>query len=161
MPPSRDQTGVPGLVRFAHFHSSTMPGSASLMVLRTLLSTLPRQSPSSLILSSMSFEADVLVTIAISVAVRTVAEAGFRRGSGQLLDADEVPGRVAKRTVAHAVRLIDRLLDDLGTPGLQLLERAVHILRRQEDPAVCALRHHLGDGALLVLGDPGVDRRRC
>ncbi len=32
MPPPWDQTGVPGLVAFAHFHSSTTSGSAALMI---------------------------------------------------------------------------------------------------------------------------------
>src|SRR4029079_2153271 len=32
MIPSWDQTGVPGLVAFAHFHSSTTSGSASVMI---------------------------------------------------------------------------------------------------------------------------------
>src|SRR5260370_13694094 len=48
-----DQTGVP-----IHFHSSTISGSASCMILRTFASVFPRQSPSSLIFSSMNAEAD-------------------------------------------------------------------------------------------------------
>src|SRR5262245_46436647 len=32
----------------------------------------------------------------------------------QLLDADQVPGRIADGAVADAVRLLGRLLDDLG-----------------------------------------------
>src|SRR5258705_9993437 len=51
--PSWAQTGVP-----IHFHSSTIPGSASWMSLRTLASVFPRQSASSLILSSIIAEAD-------------------------------------------------------------------------------------------------------
>src|SRR5436190_4139761 len=56
IPPLWDQTGVPGFVGFTHFHSSTISGSASLMIPRTLLSVSPRQSPSSLILLSISVE---------------------------------------------------------------------------------------------------------
>lgn len=52
-----------------------------------------------------------------------------------------------------------RLLDDLGFGRLDLLEDPVEVLGGQEDPAVGALRHHLGDGAALVLGDAGVDGR--
>src|ERR1022692_3087076 len=52
MPPW-DQTGVP-----IHFHSSTTSGSASCMISRTFASVFPRQSPRSLILSSMNAEAD-------------------------------------------------------------------------------------------------------
>src|SRR5262245_23591786 len=47
--PSCDHTGTP-----LHFHSSTTSGSASLTKARSLLSILPRQSPSSLILASIS-----------------------------------------------------------------------------------------------------------
>src|SRR6202163_728692 len=57
MPPW-DQTGVPGFVGFTHFHSSTISGSASCMMSRTFASVFPRQSPSSLILSSINAEAD-------------------------------------------------------------------------------------------------------
>src|SRR5207253_8148482 len=52
MPPW-DQTGVP-----IHFHSSRISGSASCMISRTFASIFPRQSPSSLIFSSMNAEAD-------------------------------------------------------------------------------------------------------
>src|SRR5262249_21161543 len=52
---SCDQTGTP-----LHFHSSTTSGSASLTKARRRLSVLPRQSPSSLILSSISREGDLL-----------------------------------------------------------------------------------------------------
>src|SRR5438552_12360160 len=51
--PPWDQTGVP-----IHFHSSTISGSASCMIWRTLASVFPRQSPSSLILPSINAEAD-------------------------------------------------------------------------------------------------------
>src|SRR5436190_20570797 len=57
MPPC-DQTGVPGLVGFTHFHSSTTSGSASLISVRILLRVFPRQSPSSAILFEMSPDAD-------------------------------------------------------------------------------------------------------
>src|SRR6266516_8053234 len=56
--PSCDQTGVPGLVGLAHFHSSTTSGSASLMSLRILLRVSPRQPPSSAILFEISSDAD-------------------------------------------------------------------------------------------------------
>src|SRR5882672_5626931 len=52
MPPW-EKTGVP-----IHFHSSTISGSASCMIPRTFASIFPRQSPSSLIFSSMNAEAD-------------------------------------------------------------------------------------------------------
>src|SRR5215471_12217749 len=57
MPPW-DQTGVRGDVALAHFHSSTISGSALGMMSRTFASIFPRQSPSSLIFWSMNAEAD-------------------------------------------------------------------------------------------------------
>src|SRR5262249_32733163 len=51
--PPWDQTGVP-----IHFHSSTISGSASCTIARTFASVFPRQSPRSLILSSINAEAD-------------------------------------------------------------------------------------------------------
>src|ERR1700722_16597190 len=51
--PPCDQTGTP-----LHFHSSTASGSACLMSFRTRASVSPRQSLSSLILASISWEAE-------------------------------------------------------------------------------------------------------
>src|SRR5262249_16078063 len=53
--PSCAQAGTP-----RHFHSSTTSGSASLTRVRSRLSILPRQSPSSLIRASISREGDGL-----------------------------------------------------------------------------------------------------
>src|SRR6185312_324877 len=53
--PLCDHTGTP-----LHFHSSTTSGSASLIRARSRLSICPRQSPSSLILASISWEGDWL-----------------------------------------------------------------------------------------------------
>src|SRR5580704_4459079 len=53
MIPACSHTGTP-----RHFHSSTTSGQASLMRLRTLASVTPRQSPSSLILASISREGE-------------------------------------------------------------------------------------------------------
>src|SRR6185503_10979575 len=50
--PPWDQVGV------SHFHSSTISGSAACTILRTFASVFPRQSPSSLIFSSIRAEAD-------------------------------------------------------------------------------------------------------
>src|SRR6476620_8945095 len=60
--PSCDQTGVPGDDAFAHFHSSTMSGSAAWMILRTFASVFPRQSPSSLIRASIAADPDSIAT---------------------------------------------------------------------------------------------------
>src|SRR5882757_5059107 len=53
MIPACDHTGTP-----RHFHSSTTSGSACLMSVRTRASVSPRQSPSSLILASISREGE-------------------------------------------------------------------------------------------------------
>src|SRR5207249_3896495 len=58
MIPSCDHVGVPGLVGFTHFNSSTTSGSAFLMSVRILLRVFPRQSPSSAILFEMSSDGD-------------------------------------------------------------------------------------------------------
>ena len=81
-------------------------------------------------------------------------------GSAQLLDADQVARGIAECAVANPVRLLGRLLDDLGSAGLHLLEGAVEVIGGQQDPAIGALGHHLGDGAALVVGDPRVGGRR-
>src|SRR5215510_13242607 len=81
-------------------------------------------------------------------------------GSAELLDADQVARGIAEGAVADPVRLLDRLLDDLGAVGLQPLEGAVEVAGGKHDPAVGALGHHLGDGAALVVGDAGVGGRR-
>src|SRR5580704_4162635 len=53
MIPSCSHTGTP-----LHFHSSTTPGQASLMRLRTRASVSPRQPPNSLIRASISWEGE-------------------------------------------------------------------------------------------------------
>ena len=50
-----------------------------------------------------------------------------RDGSAQLLDADQVARGIAEGAVANPVRLLGRLLDDLGVAGLQPLEGAVEV----------------------------------
>src|SRR5262249_5431172 len=64
---------------------------------------------------------------------------GWRSVSAQLLDADEIAGGVAEGAVADPVRLLGRLLDDLGAAGLHPLEGAVEVLGGHEDAGVGAL----------------------
>src|SRR4051812_22030373 len=80
--------------------------------------------------------------------------------SAQLLDADQVASGIAEGAVPNPVRLVGRLLDDLGVARLQPLEGAVEILGGQVDAGVGPLGHHLGDGAALVVGDAGGGARR-
>src|SRR5688500_14859789 len=61
-----------------------------------------------------------------------------RPGSACLLDAELVAGRVAERAVADAVRLVHRLLDHLGAPGLDGVEGVADVGRRQVDAEVGA-----------------------
>src|SRR5215470_16806448 len=70
-----------------------------------------------------------------------------------LLDADQVARRIAERAVADPVRLVGRLLDNLGVARLQAFESAVEIFGGEVDAGVGSLGHHLGDGAALVVGD--------
>src|SRR5690606_33470746 len=84
----------------------------------------------------------------------------LRGRSAKLLDADHVPRGVAHRAVAHPVRLLGRLLDDLGAPVARPPEDAVEIRRGQDDAGEGALGHHLHDRAALLLGDAGIDGGR-
>jgi hypothetical protein len=49
----------------------------------------------------------------------------------QFQDADQLARAIAEGTVANHVRLLGRLLDDLGVAGLQTLEGAVEVDRSQ------------------------------
>src|SRR5215218_5989665 len=80
--------------------------------------------------------------------------------SAEFLDADQVARGIPEGAVAKPVRLVNRLLDDLGIAGLKPLEGAVEVGGGQIDAGVGALGHHLGDGAALVVGDAGDDLRR-
>src|SRR4051794_7887900 len=79
--------------------------------------------------------------------------------SAQFLDTDHIAGGIAEGAVANPVRLLGRLLDDVGVAGLQPREDVIEILGGQQEHGVGALGHHLGDGAALVVGDAGGDRR--
>src|SRR5487761_1341039 len=91
------------------------------------------------------------------------AQSGLRLpdGSAEPLDPDQVTRGIAECAVAEPARLRGGLLYDLGSAGLYLLEGAVEVGGGQQDPAVGAFGHHLGDGAALVVGDARVDGRRC
>src|SRR5204863_411639 len=89
-----------------------------------------------------------------SIALASVAVPTVERGSGPIRSWS------TGIAVANAVRLLDRLLDDLGAAGLQPLEGAVEVGGGQGDDRVGALGHHLQDGAALVVGDAGVGGRR-
>src|SRR5687767_3806443 len=84
--PSGDHTGTP-----LHFHSSTTSGSACLISVRILESSLPRQSPSSLMRSSI------------------IRDAGFLL---MLQDVDQLSERITHVEPAHSPRLIRRAVFD-------------------------------------------------
>src|SRR4051812_13466267 len=101
--------------------------------------------------------------VSVSVAVLIVlpcARKSVQYGSAQFLDPDQVARGIAKGAVPDAVRLLGRLLDDLGVAGLQASEGVVEVLGGEVDGGVGALGHHLGDDAALVLGDARVGGRR-
>src|SRR5215472_2294839 len=52
--PLRENTGVPDDFGLTHFNSSTISGSASCIISRTLASVFPRQSPSSMTFSVLA-----------------------------------------------------------------------------------------------------------
>src|SRR4051812_31221203 len=62
MMPASSHTGTP-----RHFHSSTTSGTACLISARIRASVLPLQSPSSLILASISREGDSPLAVALLV----------------------------------------------------------------------------------------------
>src|SRR3954454_4762367 len=67
MIPACSHTGTPSIEfdGFRHFTSSTTSGSACLISVRTRLSISPRQSPSFLILASISRDGDSLLVVAL------------------------------------------------------------------------------------------------
>src|ERR1700682_5753712 len=67
-------------------------------------------------------------------------------GSAQLLDADQVARGIAEGAVANAVRLLGRLLDELGAGGLHPLEGAVEVGGGEEYVGGTAPSHHLRGG---------------
>src|SRR3954452_19739847 len=102
----------------------------------------------------------MLIVLSICWTAAVAGRLVDRGRSGQLLDADHVARGIAERAVANAVRLVGRLLDDLGLGRLQPRERAVEVAGGEVDAGVRALGHHLGDGAALVFGDAGGGGRR-
>ena len=90
-----------------------------------------------------------------SAHAKTLATPSPPEGSADLADADQVARGIAEGAVADAVRLVDRLLDDLGVAGLQPFEGPVDVIGGQVDAGVGALGHHLRDRPALVVGDAG------
>src|ERR671912_351276 len=82
-------------------------------------------------------------SVRVAVLIGSPSVGWWPDASAQLVDADVVARGVAEGAVAHAVRLLGRLLDDLGSAitaaGLQALEGAVEVLGGQDDPGVGAL----------------------
>src|SRR5690242_5413234 len=160
--PSCDHTGTP-----RHFHSSTTPGSACRMSARTRASTGPRQSSRSLILASISragvwppgpsFRLPLFMTV---IASFVMPWPGLARGSAPLLHPQQVARGIPHGAIAHTVGLVGRLLDNLRAARLDALERGIEVRGGQQHDGVGALGHHLGDGALLLVGDARARRRR-
>src|SRR3954468_2378589 len=113
MRPSWDHVGTPGVVALPPLISSTTSGSADLMRSRIRPNVLPRQSPSSAILLSITADGD-----SFSAALT----------ASDLRDADEVAGRVAECAVAGTPRLRGRLLQHLGAGRPDLLEGDVEVV---------------------------------
>src|SRR4051812_32898576 len=75
----------------------------------------------------------LVAMLIVSPSVRRSRLRGLRRRRlAQLLDADQVAREIADGAVANAVRLLGRLLDELGAAGLQPREDAVEVPGGQE-----------------------------
>jgi hypothetical protein len=72
----------------------------------------------------------------------------------RLVEAQHVAGGIAKGAVADAVRLVDRLLQHLGTRGADALERGVAVVGPEDDSAQQALRQQFRHR--LLVGGRGV-----
>src|SRR5436309_8903876 len=128
--PLGDQTGVP-----LHFHSSATSGSACLMSIRTRASVSPRQSPSSLILASISREAEspplpsfeplflffmVVVASLLSDGASPAAPPGGIRQHEQVQTGQQQQGEREQRRVRHPGRRRPSPLcndDEVGDDG--------------------------------------------
>src|SRR6266853_4425520 len=95
MPPW-DQTGVP-----LHFHSSTISGSASCMMWRTFASVFPRQSPSSLIFSSINAEADSTGTRLFMCSSKLAAILAAQPLQGEASSGQHLVGAILSKKVAE------------------------------------------------------------
>jgi hypothetical protein len=77
----------------------------------------------------------------------------------QVIAADTIAREVTIGRIAFPLRLLDRLLAYVGTAG-PLPGGGVEVGGEQDDAALAALRHHLGDGPPLIFGDNVVSGRR-
>src|SRR5215471_10118812 len=77
-----------------------------------------------------------------------------------LAEPNLVAGRVAERAVPHAVKLIHRLLQDLGTSGLDVLEGRITILGAEDDAAQQTFGQHLLHDLAVGRGCVRVRKRR-
>src|SRR5260370_8581762 len=125
MMPSCDHTGVP------HFHSSTTPGSASLISWRILRRVSPRQSPSSVIRFEMSTAADWpwlfmgyrtawRTRRSVAASHRTSSRRDQRCGEDRWLAATE---RRVRQAVRRSEEHTSELQSHLNTVCLLLLEK--------------------------------------
>src|SRR5262245_36954709 len=104
------------------------------------------RSPSALLLfarsSALRSLARALIAARSSAVNPLAAWVAFVSAIAHLLDPDEVAGRVADGAVATAVRLVGRLLDDLGVTRLHAFEGPVEVGGCQVDAGERALGHH-------------------
>src|SRR4051812_34267873 len=116
MIPSCDQTGTP-----LHFHSSTTSGSACLINARIWPSTRPRQSPSSLILASISRDAELLSSDPLFFMAAPHTEASQSPSRSSLRAKRSNPAFHARRQDRALRRALPDLLLAAADIGLELL----------------------------------------
>src|SRR5262249_12075960 len=89
-----------------HFHSSVTAGSASLISARILASVLPRQSPSCLILASISWDGDSVFMVSPRSSRNAPAAPPFRgiRQGEHVQTRDEEQGKRKQRRVGDPGR---------------------------------------------------------
>src|SRR5882762_8534493 len=110
MIPSCSHTGTP-----RHFHSSTTSGSASFTRARSRRSISPRQSPSSSILASISWDGDLVFCDALLLMPITLPRLAGRLACGDVEAIEEVGGGDPQHEARERplVEVLLRLVPDL------------------------------------------------
>src|SRR6266498_1224679 len=121
--------------------------------------------PSLVLLTVMAFKLAYLLTGSSDWVLQFAGRVarGWRDQSSppaRLVEAQHVAGGIAEGAVADTVRLVDRLLQHLGTRGADALESGVAVVGAEDDTAQQALRQQFRRGRLVGgRGVRGRDRR--
>src|SRR3954470_25030629 len=126
MMPACSHTGTP-----IHFHSSTTSGTADLMRPRIFASVSPRQSPSTLMRASMSFDGDSVpaggfFAVAFALLLFFLTAVMWPHSLARLDHLPAVTGRIAETRIDRA-EAIDGLLREFDAFRAQLLVRGATV----------------------------------